>query len=110
MKSFSKSPPPVQRDRRLPHLGYSPAPVFYQVWLMGHVPPTPDLYFHECVSRARSFLSPLCGHVVGDIDPNSLFYSVLSIHRNLAKVPGYDRWTPVRGELSSFAQQLQGKR
>lgn len=26
----------------------------YQVWLMGHVPPTPDLYFPECVSISTS--------------------------------------------------------
>lgn len=87
---------------------------------MGHVPPTPDLYFPECVSHAHSFVhprvamcterAPPCGHVLTDPDLNSPSHLVLPVHGDLATVPGYDCWTFIWGELSLSAWQLEGWR
>lgn len=48
--------------------------------------------------------------ILGDSGHSSPVYLVLSIHRDFAKVPGYDRRTSVRGELYPFAYQLEGRR
>ena len=87
---------------------------------MGHVPPTPDNYFPECVSPNPSLITPalryaqrtllsiprtraefLSGCISADANPWHVFFPlVLPIHRDRASVPRYDRWTSVWGEYS----------
>jgi len=86
---------------------------------MGHIPPTPDLYFPECVSHSlprfyngmhnSSIVSEAeffrcCVSADTDLDP--LFRLVLPIYRDLTPIPGYNCWAFVWGKLSLFERQI----
>ena len=85
---------------------------------MGHIPPTPDLYFPECVSQIPCPCSSdvhngstapeaefLCDYIFADLDP--LFRLVLPIHRDRAPIPRHDCRTPVWGKLSLYTKSLK---
>ena len=89
---------------------------------MGHVPPTPDLYFPECVShippvsihlcyeiRNGSIVSSaefLCSSIFTDTDFDPLFRLVLPIYRHRTPIPRYDCWPLVWGKLFLFSRQV----